>query len=106
MSSLAVPAGTEIHEMAVRGLRIASMSFIFMGFNIFAAGQFAALNKGFIAGVLSIVRTVGFNLMLLLTLPRIFDLTGVWMATPLSEAIAIIISLAVLFGFGKRYKYL
>ena len=104
--SIYVPAGTEIHEMAGRGLRIASMSFIFMGFNIFAAGQFAALNKGFIAGILSIVRTVGFNLMLLLTLPRIFDLTGVWMATPLSEAIAIIISISVLLMLGKKYNYL
>jgi len=100
-----VPAGTEIHEMAVRGLRIAAMSFIFMGFNIFAAGQFAALNKGFTAGVLAIVRTVGINLVLLLTLPRYFDLTGVWMATPVSEAIALVISIAVLLKMGKKYHY-
>jgi len=101
-----VPAGTELHTMAVRGLRIASFSFICLGFNIFAAGHFAALNNGFIGGLLSTLRTVVFNLGLLLTLPHIWDLTGVWSATPIAEALAILVSIFCLVKMDKKYHYL
>ena len=101
-----VPAGTELHAMAVRGLRIAAMSFLMFGFNAFAVSHFSALNKGLIAGVLSTVRTLGLNLPLLLVLPRFFDLTGVWAATPISEVLALTLSTLFLLVMGKRYHYL
>jgi len=92
--------------MAIRGLRIASLSFAFLGFNVFAAGYFAALNNGFIGGLLSTLRTVVFNLGLLLTLPRIWDLTGVWSATPIAESFALLVSIFFLVKMGKKYHYL
>ena len=100
-----VPSGTEIHEMAMRGLRIASLSFVFLGFNTFAGGQFVALNKGLLGGFLILFRLVGLNLTFLLTLPRVFDLTGVWLSWPLTEGLAIVLSLFLLLKMGKKYGY-
>jgi len=95
-----------MREIAVRGLRIISLSFLVSGFNMFAAGQFTALSKGAIATTLNTLRTLGFNLPLLLLLPRAFDLTGVWMAMPIAEGLTIILSIIMLLKFGKRYNFL
>lgn len=95
-----------MREIAVRGLRIVSISFIVSGFNTFAAGLFTSLNKGAIATILNTVRTICFNLPLLLLLPRAFDLTGVWMAMPIAEGLTIIFSIIMLMAFGKRYHFL
>ena len=100
------PVGTEIHTMIVRGVRITALSFTVAAFNAFAAGHFAALNKGFIGGILSIVRSFGFHLPLLLILPIFFDLTGIWIALPATEGLTIILSIFVLLKMGKRYHYL
>ena len=100
-----VPVGTEIHAMTVRGLRIASLSFVFLGFNAFAGAQFVALNKGLLGGLLIVFRLVGLNLTFLLTLPRVFDLTGVWISWPLAEGLAILLSMFLLLKMGKRYHY-
>ena len=101
-----VPIGTEIHTMAVYGLRIASLSLIFLGFNTFASAHFSSLNKGVLAGVLSAVRLFGINLPMLIILPRMFDLTGVWMAWPVAEGLSIIITIIVFLKNGKKYNYL
>lgn len=100
-----VPAGTEIHEMATWGLRIASLSFLLFGLNMFASTHFTALNKGVISGTLAIIRTT-INLFLLFILPSFLNLTGVWMAWPLTEVLAIIFSIFFLIKFGKKYNYL
>ena len=101
-----LPSGTEIHEMATRGLRIMALSFTFAGFNFFVSAHFAALHKGAIGGILSIVRAFGFNLPLLLLLPRALGLTGVWLAGPIAETLIIIPSIILLLKLGRRYHYL
>ncbi|MCL2827987.1 MAG: MATE family efflux transporter [Oscillospiraceae bacterium] len=101
-----LPPGTELHDMAVRGLRIMTLSFVVSGFNGFAGALFAALNKGAIGGILSTVRAFAFNLPLLLLLPRALDLDGVWLATPAAEGLTIILSITLLLKLGKRYHYL
>jgi len=101
-----IPAGTEIHELAVRGLRIISLSFLAIGINTFVAGHFTSLSKGWVATILGLVRTVVLDFGFVLILPAIFGLDGVWMTMPIAEGIAILLSLGLLFKFGKKYNYL
>ncbi|MCL2587943.1 MAG: MATE family efflux transporter [Oscillospiraceae bacterium] len=100
-----VPAGTDLHTMTVRGLRIAAMGYLFMGFNMFATNWFTAFNDGLVSGFLSFARTLVLNLALLLTLPRIWDLTGVWVALPLMEVASIFLTVFFLLKMGKKYYY-
>ncbi|MDR2046297.1 MAG: NAD(P)H-dependent oxidoreductase [Clostridiales bacterium] len=44
---------TEIYKMALRGFRIFSFSFLFMGFNGFSSAMFTALNDGKVSAILS-----------------------------------------------------
>lgn len=95
--------GTELHTMAVRGLRITALSFAFAGFNALIQSTFSALNNGPVSGALAVVRSFGLTVPLLLLLPRVFALDGVWFALPAAEAAALLISLVVLIVVGKRY---
>jgi len=94
-----------LHEMATRGLRIVSAAFVFMGFNMFATAWFTAFNDGIVSGIMSLLRTLVFTLTLLMTLPRIWGLDGVWIALPLTEALAIMVTVFFLLKMGKKYKY-
>ena len=94
-----------LHEMAVRGLRIASMGFVLMGFNMFATAWFTAFNDGLVSGFMSLMRTMVFLLLLLVTLPRIWDLNGVWIALPMAEVLSIAVTIFFLLKMGKKYHY-
>ena len=100
-----VSADTEIYTMTVRGLRIVAISFLLLGFNTFATNWFTAFNDGLVSGFLSFMQTLLFTAVLLLTLPRIWDLTGVWVALPLAEALTIILTIFFLIKMGKKYGY-
>jgi len=94
-----------LHAMAMRGLRIAAMSFIIMGFNTFATNWFTAFNDGLISGLMSVMRTMVFALILLVTLPRVWGLDGVWVALPLAEVLAITLTMFFLWKMGDKYMY-
>ncbi len=79
--------------LAVGGLRIYSLAYIFMGFNIFASGMFTALSNGKISAILSVTRSLVFIVIALLTLPLIFGINGIWVAIPIAETLAIFMSI-------------
>ena len=97
-----------LHGIAVRGLRIITFGFLFMGFNFFATAWFTAFNDGLVSGFMSLMRTMVFTLALLLTLPRIWNpaLDGAWFALPFAEVLAMGITIFFLLIMGKKYHYL
>ena len=101
-----VPAGTEMHTMTVRGLRIVTMGFLLMGYNVFATAMFTAFNDGVVSGFMSLMRTLVFTLTLLILLPMAWGLTGAWIALPLAEALSVIVTIIFFIIMAKKYKYL
>lgn len=93
------------HAMSVRGLRIAATAFILMGFNMFATAWFTAFNDGLVSGLLSLMRTMVFMLSLIIILPQIFALNGVWLALPLAEVLSIALTIFFLIKMSKKYHY-
>ncbi len=84
--------GTAVYEIAREGFLIFPFGFLFCGINIFASAAFTALSKGKLSAVLSFLRTFGWILLLLLTLPKAFGVTGVWLAVPLAELFTMVTS--------------
>ena len=94
-----------VYELAVTGNRICTIALFFIGFNIFASGMFTALSNGVISAVLAFSRSFVFMLITMLVLPAIFGVNGIWMATPVAELMALILSMAMFFKHRKRYGY-
>lgn len=91
--------------MTVHALRIASLSFIIVGFNIFASSFFTALNNGGISAAISFLRTFIFKLSAVWFLPLLFQLDGIWWAEVTAEIFAFFLSLIFLITKRKKYHY-
>lgn len=85
--------GTPVYEIARKGFLIFPFSFLFCGLNIFISAAFTALSNGKLSAILSFLRTFGLITVLLLTLPELLGVTGVWLAVPIAELITMLAAL-------------
>jgi putative MATE family efflux protein len=93
---------SETVDVAVTGLRIFILMLPFLGINILGTGFFQSIAKGHIAIMLGAMRQFIFLLPLVIILPQFFGLTGVWMATPIADAISILATaIALLYHFKE-----
>ncbi|MBS5588475.1 MAG: MATE family efflux transporter [[Clostridium] spiroforme] len=94
-----------VFELAVMGNRICSIALLFIGFNIFSSGMFTALNNGIISAILAFSRSFVFMIICLLVLPLLFGVTGIWLATPLAELLAISLAFSMFMKYKNKYKF-
>ena len=81
-----------VFPLAVSGMRIYGLGFLFSGINIYAAVRMMAYGKGYFSGLITFLRSFALLLLFLTVLPRIFGLTGIWLAVPAAEALTLLIS--------------
>ncbi|MDE5696385.1 MAG: MATE family efflux transporter [Lachnospiraceae bacterium] len=94
-----------VYDLAVTGNRICTVALFFVGFNIFASGLFTALSNGIVSAVLAFSRSFVFMLVMMLVLPLILGVNGIWLATPAAELMALAMSVFMLLKYRKRYGY-
>lgn len=83
---------SEILKVGTIGLRIYLAALPIIGFQIVSSNYFQATGKPKYAMVLSLSRQVLILIPALLILPKLFGLTGVWLAAPTSDTISSIIT--------------
>ena len=91
----------ELMALAVPAMRITLSSLVIIGPTILFNTAFQGLSKGKEALALSLIRQFLFFVPLLLLLPRIWGINGVWLAWPVSDALAFIVAGLWLF---REYK--
>lgn len=91
--------------MTETAIRIYVICYIFAGFNIFASSFFTALNNGVISALISFMRTLVFQVAMILLLPMLMGLNGIWMSVVFAEIFALAISAWCLIGNRKKYHY-
>ena len=106
IASIFVQDRGETYVMASEGLRIFTLSFLFSGFNIFSSSLFTALSDGKTSAIISFGRTCVFIILSLMILPNILGLTGVWLAIPVAEFLAVFVSVYYQWTKRKKYGYL
>ena len=94
-----------VYDLAVTGNRICTGALLFIGFNIFASGMFTALSNGVVSAVLAFSRSFVFMLITMLVLPAILGVEGIWLATPVAELMALVLSTVMFLKYRKRYRY-
>lgn len=101
-------AGTNqnVFEIIKTGFSIFAFSFLFSGCNIFSSALFTALSNGKISAIILFLRTFGFIVVSLLILPGILGVIGVWLAIPIAEVFALILTICFILGYNKYYHYL
>lgn len=97
---LFVSQNSSVYQLAYKGFQIFAYSFLFSGFNLFSSAFFTALSNGKISAILSFFRTLGFLMIGLLILPKLFGITGVWLSIPIAEFLTFLISIMFLKDFS------
>ena len=103
--SIFISETSETFPIAVHGLKLFSISYLFMGINVFMSSMFTALSNGKVSAILSLTRTLIFLVGSLLVLPYFFHLNGVWLAVPLAELLAFGLSIYYFKKENKDYRF-
>lgn len=91
--------------LMTEGFRIFAVKFLFSGLIIMASSFFTALNNGKISALVSFIRTFVLEVSALIFLPKVLELTGVWVALPLAECVGALIAAGLLVKYRKVYHY-
>ena len=96
----------ELVREATRGLRITVLLFPLIGMQIVSTAFFQSIGYAGKSIFLSLTRQLLFLLPLLLLLPRFFDdkVLGVWLAMPISDALASVFSAVMLLVYIRKFK--
>lgn len=94
----------ELVQMAVRGLRIVTLVFPFVGFQMVTSSFFQSIGMASKSIFLSLTRQLLFLVPALLILPGIFGTDGVWMSIPLSDLAATLVAAGMLLYQLRIFK--
>lgn len=103
LSKIFVGYDEELFALTKHGFRLYSLSFLVTGFNIFGSAFFTALNNGVVSATISFLRTLLFQIIVVLVLPIFLGINGIWLAIVVAELMALVVT--VLFFITKRKQY-
>lgn len=95
----------ELFAMTCRGFRLYCLAFLFMGVNIWGSAFFTALNNGTVSAAISFLRSLVFETSVVLVLPELLGIDGVWLAVVVAELLALIVTAAFLAAKRNQYHY-
>lgn len=93
-------------EMTTTAIQLYSLSYIISGFNIFGSAFFTALNNGVISALISFLRTLLFQIVMICILPVFLGLNGIWLAIVAAEMLALVVTIICFGANRKRYHYI
>lgn len=95
----------ELLELTTLAIRIYSVAYLFNGLNIFISSFFTALNNGAVSAAVSFLRMFVFQIAMIMILPLILGINGIWMAVIAAELLALFVSLIFIIINRKKYGY-
>ena len=81
------------------------ISFFIAGINLFASAWFTGLGNGKVSAVLSFIRNLVFELGFVFLLPAVLGPNGIWLAVDAADFCCLILSVALILAYRKRYGY-
>ncbi len=90
----------EVMALAVPGIKIFFIAYLFMGMNFVMMTYYQSIGQIRMATWITASREIVLLLILLAILPKLFGLTGVWLAIPTSELIVLI----SIFYYHKKWN--
>lgn len=90
---------------STKAMRIYSVCFLMAGFSIFITAMFTALNDGLVSGILSLFRTLIFQILFVFVVPLFLGPDGIWWSAIFSDVSSIIMCAIFFFTNRKKYKY-
>lgn len=91
-------------DMSIRAIKINQLMFPIIGFQMIITNFFQSIGKAKISMFLSLSRQLIFLIPLLIFLPRIWGIDGVWFSLPSSDTIAAIMAAIMMSTYMRKFK--
>lgn len=105
LAGIFVSDDNNLLELTTEAIRIYAVSYLISGVNIFASSFFTALNNGVVSAVISFMRMFVFQIVMILLLPVVLGISGIWTAVIAAEVLSVVISVMFLVKNRKKYSY-
>lgn len=105
LAGIFVSYDNNLLELTTEAIRIYAVSYLISGINIFASSFFTALNNGVVSAVISFMRMFVFQIVMILLLPVVLGISGIWTAAIAAEVLSVVISVLFLVKNRKKYSY-
>lgn len=92
-----------LQRIAVDGLKLYFTSVVFVGFNIILSMYFTSVEKAIPAQVISLLRGFALIIPIAFLLAALWEMTGVWLAFPLTELLVALLGV-ILYAFDQKRK--
>ena len=92
-----------LRDIATYGIRIHAFAFLTMGFNVYVSSLFTSLSDGTRSAVVSLLRGLVILVPMIVLLPTIFGLEGIWLAVPVTDAMVALVSLYMIRSQSGKY---
>ena len=99
---LGFTADVDVYNIACFGVKLFSFCFLAISINIFMSGYFTAIGNGTISAIISILHTLVFVCIAIVTLPRFLGVSGIWLSVPVAEFLTVFFSMAFYFKIGRK----
>jgi putative MATE family efflux protein len=110
--ALAVPLASmfagdneQLRALSLTSIRIYAFVFLIVGISIFGSAFFTALSNGAVSAVISIARTLCFELVFVYTLPLAWGVNGIFSAAVFAELGSALLTAFFLIYKQKKYGY-
>ena len=96
----------ELMAITIHAFRIFAFVYLFSGFAIYSSSLFTSLSDGLTSALIAFLRSLVLEISMVLFLPLVLDVDGIWLSAVLADFFAAIIAFAFIFAKRKRYHYL
>lgn len=105
LSKIFVGYDPGLFSLTKRAFFFYSFSFLFSGITIFGSSFFTALNNGMVSALVSFLRTLVFQVSMVIMLPLFLQVDGIWISIPIAEILSMIVTSAFLVRKQEKYGY-
>lgn len=95
----------ELFAMTCHGFRLYALAFTVMGVNVWGSAFFTALGSGLISAIISFMRTLVFQIIVIAVLPALMGMDGIWIAIAVAELLAVLVTAGFFVANRKKYHY-
>ncbi len=95
----------ELFAMTCHGFRLYAIAFAVMGINVWGSAFFTALGSGLISAVISFMRTLVFQIIVITILPVLMGIDGIWLAIAVAEFLALLVTVIFFVANKEKYHY-
>ena len=105
LSHIFIGANPELAQLTAHGFRLNAFSFLIAGFNIYGSSFFTALCNGKLSALISFLRSLILQAIMIIVLPMLLGLDGVWLSVVVAELLTVIVTVICFITNRKKYHY-